>query len=166
MMRCRVTSGYVAVPIAVVILAIIGLIGTESLCCAQTDSLPAARAQDVRLQPPSSEAPFLAENDAAMATMMKDMMVNPTGDVDRDFVAMMAPHHQGAIDMAQALLRYGHNEQLRRLAQEIIVTQQQEIAAMRLAVGEQLPPSMPAPDQPSPAPDPMPAHMMHRHQEP
>jgi uncharacterized protein (DUF305 family) len=83
-----------------------------------------------------------------METMMKDMAIKPSGDVDRDFVAMMVPHHQGAIDMAEALLRYGHNEQLRRLGQEIIVTQQQEIAAMRLAVGEPLPPSTPAPDQP------------------
>jgi Domain of unknown function (DUF305) len=63
-------------------------------------------------------------------------------------------------------LRYGHNEQLRRLAQEIIVTQQQEIAAMRLAVGEPLPPSTPAPDQPSAAATPMPPHVMHMHQEP
>jgi hypothetical protein len=96
----------------------------------------------------SSEAPFLAENEAAMTKMMTDMAVRPTGDVDRDFVEMMAPHHQGAIDMAQAVLRYGHNEQLRRLAQEIIVTQQQEIAAMRLAVGDKLPPSMASPTQP------------------
>jgi uncharacterized protein (DUF305 family) len=67
------------------------------------------------------------------------MNVKPTGDADRDFVAMMIPHHQGAIDMARSLLRYGHNEQLRRLAQEIIVTQQQEIAIMRLAIGQPLP---------------------------
>jgi hypothetical protein len=98
------------------------------------------------------EAAFLAENQAAMTMMMRDMAVEPTGDVDRDFVAMMVPHHQGAIDMALAELRYGRNEQLRRLAQEIIVTQQQEIAAMRLAVGEPLPPSIPSPTQPSPAP--------------
>ena len=39
--------------------------------------------------------------------MMADMAIKPTGDVDRDFVAMMVPHHQGAIDMAQAVLRYG-----------------------------------------------------------
>ena len=58
---------------------------------------------------------------------------------------MMVPHHQGAIDMAVAVLKYGHNEQLKRLAQEIIVTQQQEIAAMRFAVGEPLPPSTPSP---------------------
>ena len=95
----------------------------------------------------AEEAPFLAENDAAMTRMMDGMAVKPTGDVDRDFVAMMVPHHQGAIDMAVAVLRHGHNEQLRRLAQEIIVTQQQEIAAMRMAVGEPLPPSTPAPTQ-------------------
>jgi len=51
---------------------------------------------------------------------------------------MMIAHRQGAIDMAEAELRYGHNEHLRRLAQEIIIDQQQEIAAMQLAVGHQL----------------------------
>ena len=70
----------------------------------------------------SSEQPFLSDNDAAMNRMMANMTIKPTGDVDRDFVAMMVPHHQGAIDMAQAVLRYGRNEQFRRLAQEIIVT--------------------------------------------
>jgi hypothetical protein len=100
----------------------------------------------------SSETPFLAENAAAMDKMMADMEVRPTGDVDADFVAMMVPHHQGAIDMALAVLRYGKNEQIRRLAQEIIVTQQQEIAAMRLALGQPLPPSTPAPTQVSAQP--------------
>ena len=103
--------------------------------------------------PAGREAPFMAENEAAMTKMMRDMAVQPSGDIDRDFVAMMVPHHQGAIDMAVAELRYGHNEQLRRLAQEIIVTQQQEIAAMRLAIGESLPPSSAAPTQPGPVPD-------------
>jgi YVTN family beta-propeller protein len=96
-----------------------------------------------------AEAPYLAENDAAMAKMMKGMAVEPSGDVDRDFVAMMVPHHQGAIDMAVAVLRHGRNEQIRRLAQEIIVTQQEEIAFMRLAVGEAFPPSHPSPTRPT-----------------
>jgi uncharacterized protein (DUF305 family) len=99
------------------------------------------------LAAPPAEGPFLAENDVAMTKMMAAMEIKPSGDVDQDFVAMMAPHHRGAIDMAQAELRYGHNEQLKRLAQEIIVTQQQEIAAMKLAVGQPLPPSLPSPDQ-------------------
>ncbi|HET9830285.1 MAG TPA: DUF305 domain-containing protein, partial [Vicinamibacterales bacterium] len=63
-----------------------------------------------------------------------------------DFVAMMVPHHQGAIDMAIAYLRYGKNERLRRLAQEIIVTQKDEITAMRLAVGQPLSQTSLAPD--------------------
>jgi hypothetical protein len=95
--------------------------------------------------PSREEAPFLEENQAAMTTMMVGMDIHPSGNVDRDFVDMMVPHHQGAIDMAMAVLRHGHNQQIRRLAQEIIVTQQQEIAAMRLAVGEPLPASTPSP---------------------
>ncbi len=98
-----------------------------------------------------AEMPFLTENVSAMSKMMVDMGIYPSGDVDRDFVAMMVAHHQGAIDMAQAELRYGHNEPLRRMAQEIIVTQLQEIGAMRLALGQPLPPSMPSPDQMPPA---------------
>lgn len=107
---------------------------------------------------------FLAENDVAMARMMEAMHAKPSGDVSRDFVAMMAPHHQGAIDMAQAYLRYGQNEQLRRIAQEIIVEQQQEIQAMRMAIG--LPPLPPAPVQadstPAAAADAHAAHAMHQ----
>jgi len=84
----------------------------------------------------ANEQSFLAENMGAMERMMGAMHVTASGNVDRDFVAMMIPHHQGAIDMARAELLYGHNERLRRMAQEIVVTQQEEIAAMRLAVGE------------------------------
>jgi hypothetical protein len=95
----------------------------------------------------AGEAPFLKENDDAMTRMMNDMAIKPTGDVDRDFEAMMRPHHQGAIDMAIAELRYGKNEQLRRIAQEIIVDQMQEIAAMELALGEKVTDTTPAPTQ-------------------
>ena len=125
-----------------------------SVCLAQ--ERPAMPAMQSHAHPgsevpatPSSEAQFLAANEEAMGKMMADMAAAPTGDIDRDFVAMMVPHHQGAIDMAQIILRYGKNEQLKRLAQEIIVTQQQEIAAMKLAVGDPLPPSIASPTQPA-----------------
>lgn len=74
--------------------------------------------------------------DVAMERMMASMQVPATRDIDGDFAAMMIPHHQGAIDMAIAELRYGTNPQLRRIAQEIVIDQQQEIAAMRLAIGD------------------------------
>ena len=93
------------------------------------------------------EASFLAKSNAAMTRMMAAMKIKPSNDVDRDFVAMMVPHHQGAIDMAEAELSYGHNEPLRGLAQEIIVTQEQQIAAMRRALGEPLPASVPSSTQ-------------------
>jgi uncharacterized protein (DUF305 family) len=54
-----------------------------------------------------------------------------TGDPDHDFASEMIPHHQGAIEMARIELLYGKNPVLRRMAQEIIVTQQQEIQVMQ-----------------------------------
>ena len=69
----------------------------------------------------------------AMTSMDRGMKNAPmTGDPDHDFAAMMIPHHQGAIDMAKVELLYGRDPALRRLAQEIIVTQGQEIAVMQL----------------------------------
>jgi uncharacterized protein (DUF305 family) len=95
----------------------------------------------------SAEGPFLAENRQAMRVMMAGMALQPSGNVDRDFAAMMIPHHQGAIDMARAELRYGQNELLRRIAQEIIVDQQQEMSVMRLALRPAGSPSAATADQ-------------------
>src|ERR1700751_5482932 len=53
-----------------------------------------ASAQDLARRPSAAEAAFLKENDAAMTKMMNDMAVKPTSNIDHDFVAMMAPHHQ------------------------------------------------------------------------
>ena len=93
------------------------------------------------------ERQYLQADAIAMAKMMRDMVPNPSGDADRDFVAQMIPHHQGAIDMAVAILRAGRNQQLKRLAQEIIVTQQEEITAMCVAIGEPAPNAVAAPDK-------------------
>ena len=111
----------------------------RALSLATTVSVTAtsfALAQDPtnRQRVPADENSFLSENATAMKKMMADMMIKPTGDVDRDFVEMMVPHHQGAIDMAEAELKYGHNEQLRRLARDIVANQQHEITEMRGAI--------------------------------
>jgi uncharacterized protein (DUF305 family) len=58
--------------------------------------------------------------------------LQPTGDNDADFVRLMLPHHQAAIDMAKTQLAYGQDPQMRRLAQEIITDQQSEIELMQL----------------------------------
>ncbi len=68
---------------------------------------------------------------AAMQRMNTNMNGPMTGDPDRDFVMMMLPHHQGAIDMARVELKWGEDAQLRALAREIIAAQTKEIALMR-----------------------------------
>ncbi|WP_238280986.1 CopM family metallochaperone, partial [Methylobacterium goesingense] len=88
-------------------------------------------------EPPAVvSASFDAVMAQSMTRMHADMMVPPSGDPDRDFAAMMIPHHEGAIAMAQAELLYGKDPVLRRLAQGIIVEQGQEIAVMRRALAD------------------------------
>lgn len=107
--------------------------------------------QPVSSPPIDTQESFGALMADADSRMMQAMHAAPrNGQPDHDFAAMMIPHHQGAIDMAKAELLYGKNPVLRRIAQEIIVTQQQEIVVMRLQL-EQLDkaaPSRPFPQQP------------------
>lgn len=69
---------------------------------------------------------------AGMVRMHEDMLrTPPTGDADRDFLAMMIPHHEGAVEMARLLLIHGQDPLVRRLAEDIIAGQQAEIEAMK-----------------------------------
>jgi Domain of unknown function (DUF305) len=94
---------------------------------------------------------FSASMRAAMARMDERMSVAPGGDPDRDFAAMMLPHHQGAVEMALAELRFGREEQLRRLAAGIIVEQRSEIALLQQILGRLNAPSPDAPLAPLPS---------------
>jgi uncharacterized protein (DUF305 family) len=83
--------------------------------------------------PPPSAADLAL--DQAMTTMHSQMgQVGYSENPDADFARMMIPHHQGAIDMAKVELQFGQDLRLRRLAQEIIVTQQSEIEVMQAAL--------------------------------
>ncbi|CAN5506329.1 hypothetical protein BH10PSE11_BH10PSE11_13510 [soil metagenome] len=98
---------------------------------------------------------FDAQMGRAMELMDRNMMVAPSGDPDRDFAAMMIPHHQGAVDMARIQLQFGKDPVLRRLAQGIIVEQLQEIDVMKRALTQ-----LPAhPSQPS---EPATFHLDHK----
>jgi len=66
----------------------------------------------------------------ANKTMHAGMMIPYTGDPDIDFVAGMIPHHQGAVDMAEVQLKFGRDEELKKLARAIILMQTDEIAMM------------------------------------
>jgi uncharacterized protein (DUF305 family) len=81
---------------------------------------------------PAGGDAFARAMDAGMEAMMKDMhAAGYTGDADVDFLAMMIPHHEGAVEMARLLLIHGKDPLTRRLAEEIIAGQTAEIAAMK-----------------------------------
>ena len=74
-----------------------------------------------------------SELTSSMQKMHAAMMsIEPSGNGDLDFVRLMIPHHQAAIDMARTQLLQGKDPQLRRLAQQIITDQQTEIELMKL----------------------------------
>ena len=109
----------------------------------QSDN-PSSRASSVAdphaghgLGAPSLSSPVMSGNEVSKAlhdshaTMDRQMMsVLMTGDPDRDFLAMMIPHHQGAIDMARIAIASGKKPEVRKFAEDIIAHQQAEIDLM------------------------------------
>lgn len=81
---------------------------------------------------PASTRAYMAAGDR----MHRDMAIEYSGDADVDFLRGMIPHHQGAIDMAKVVLEHGKNARVRKLAEEIIRAQEQEIADMRKWLAE------------------------------
>lgn len=75
---------------------------------------------------------FATEMNTGMAKMMADMHApGYTGDADIDFLAMMIPHHEGAVEMARLVLQHGNDPVTRTLAEDIIATQRAEIEGMQ-----------------------------------
>jgi uncharacterized protein (DUF305 family) len=92
-----------------------------------------------------------SELTASMEKMHRAMgSIEPSGNSDVDFVMLMLPHHQAAIDMAKTQLVYGKDPQMRRLAQEIITDQQSEIELMRLWLTQHRPGSSKDDQAPNP----------------
>jgi uncharacterized protein (DUF305 family) len=75
---------------------------------------------------------YAAEMTLGMNKMMSDMHApGYTGDPDIDFLAMMIPHHEGAVDMARLVLLHGNDPVTRKVAEEIIANQRVEIEGMQ-----------------------------------
>jgi uncharacterized protein (DUF305 family) len=107
----------------------------------QTEKYTARSATSPPGWPPAPKAKFVASSQKTFDQLLVDAMSvmdwgmhngGYNGEPDHDFVIMMIPHHQGAIDMAKTLLLYGKDPQMRRLAQEIITDQESEIQLMQL----------------------------------
>jgi hypothetical protein len=115
---------------AVVLSLLAGTAGAQTMHHDHPAAAPAAGAPDRFIA--SSDKPFAALMSDAMAIMDRDMAAAPmNGEPGHDFVTMMIPHHQGAIDMAKAVLLNTRDPALRNLALGIIAEQQNEINVMR-----------------------------------
>jgi uncharacterized protein (DUF305 family) len=126
----------ISLTIALVTLAAVGAgihaVSTTAPVLAQSHSghgghaghgAPAAKAQ--------STSPSTAAYEAVNAKMHKDMDIKFTGNADVDFIRGMIPHHQGAVEMAEVVLKHGKDPEVRKLAQEVIAAQKKEIAWMK-----------------------------------
>jgi uncharacterized protein (DUF305 family) len=105
----------------IVLLAVGILAGTAAIAQHQHHGAAPAPAA-----PPSTKA-----YEAANARMHTDMAIKLSGDADVDFARSMIPHHKGAVDMAKIVLEYGKDPELKKLAQDVIASQEKEIAFMR-----------------------------------
>jgi uncharacterized protein (DUF305 family) len=139
--------------LAAIIGIIVGYAGSEFLPMSQLPGMPGGHEMNAGAKPEDhtahggsemAGAPAALPDDApesskafaaANAKMHKDMTIALTGSADRDFVAGMIPHHQGAIDMANIVLQFGTDPEIKALATGIIAAQQAEIAQMNGILG-------------------------------
>ncbi|MGN4193253.1 CopM family metallochaperone [Burkholderia gladioli] len=114
--------------------AAVSLLGAPAFASAQQGAAPAMQGmQGMKMSAPNDgPAGSTTAFQNADQKMMQGMSAPPyTGDADKDFVAHMIPHHQGAIDMAEVELRYGKDPAMKKLAAGIVAAQRTEIRTMK-----------------------------------
>ena len=112
------------IAVAVMALASLGLLGCQHAGLHDTPQVQRSYGM--------SYERYTGEMNSGMAKMMSDMHApGYAGDPDIDFLAMMIPHHEGAVDMARLVLQHGTDPVTRKLAEDIIASQQVEIAGMQ-----------------------------------
>ena len=107
------------------------LLSSAAIASAQQPTAPPMQMGGTNMQPKGDSGAASQAFNAAMMKMDQDMDITYTGDADKDFVAGMIPHHQGAVDMAKVELKYGKDPSLRKLARNIIASQERQIVTMK-----------------------------------
>jgi uncharacterized protein (DUF305 family) len=119
------------------LIASVALAGLATVATAQHAGHPApksgheAHKNHTGAAPKADSSASTAAYKAANDKMHTAMDIPFTGDADRDFIAGMIAHHQGAIDMANVVIKFGKDPGVRKLAEEIIQAQDKEIAWMK-----------------------------------
>lgn len=107
----------------------------SALAASMLLAAPAAFAQTGAATATAQSMPMTSEQQAMMQTMEKmnrDMMAGMhVPGPDQSFAAMLLPHHQGAVEMAQAYLKGGKDPELRRMAEKTVTDQEKDILELR-----------------------------------
>lgn len=107
---------------------------TLALMCALGIGLPSlaetAKPMTMDMTGTDAASPSTPAYQAAMGTMMTDMMIPYSGNADVDFIRGMIPHHQGAVDNARIVLQFGKDPDVLKFAQSVIDAQEAEIKWM------------------------------------
>ena len=109
----------------------LSLAGSLALAQEEADSQDSMGAAGNEHPMPMSDDPAMGALMQPMHDMMMNMPMASTGNSDADFLLMMIPHHQSAVEMARVELEQGQDEETRVMAQAIIDAQEAEIAEMR-----------------------------------
>lgn len=117
-------------------LLFVAVLSVSSFALAQNPHQHGAKLPPAAASTPANQA-FAAQMTQSMERMHAAMAaVAPTGEPERDFLTAMIPHHQGAIDMAKAVLLVTQDPRIRNLALSIITEQQSEIELMKALLND------------------------------